>query len=358
MTTANVHVGENRRALDPQRGFQSHREFFHAVMQAGLGRPLDERLQPLRATQGSDESGVDDFAIPEAWAPRVLTASTDDPTLGRTLPIDMERPIVHVQARVDKDHTTSVSGGIRLIRHLNTSDAQTSRVQLESITLTANELMGVSFSSERLMTDNPRALIDLLERSYRDENAGVRLDEFFRGSGAGEPLGVLNSGALISVGKEAGQAAATVLADNFVKLRARCWGYHRAIWHVHQELFPQVAKATIAVGAGGSAIPIWHPGSDEDGTPDLILGRPAYFSDAPNAVGQKGDVLLVNWAEYLDAVYMPLQSVDSMHVRFAALERAFRFYTRNDGQPWWRAPLAPKRSVSTVSPFVTLDARA
>ena len=46
-----------------------------------------------------------------------------------------------------------------------------------------------------------------------------------------------------------------------------------------------------------------------------------------------------------------------MHVRFDVGERAFRFYRRNDGQWWWRTVLTPKNG-DTLSPTVTLAARA
>ena len=75
-------------------------------------------------------------------------------------------------------------------------------------------------------------------------------------------------------------------------------------------------------------------------------------------MGDTGDILLVNPTQYLDGLYQPLQSAESLHVRFDSHERAFKFWLRNDGKCWWRAALTPKNSASTLSPFVKLDARA
>lgn len=39
-------------------------------------------------------------------------------------------------------------------------------------------------------------------------------------------------------------------------------------------------------------------------------------------------------------------------------QTAFRFVFRVDGQPWWPAALTPRYSSDTLSPFVTIAARA
>jgi HK97 family phage major capsid protein len=46
-------------------------------------------------------------------------------------------------------------------------------------------------------------------------------DAIINGTGAGMPLGVLNAGCLVSVTKESGQKADTIVAENAVKM------YHR-----------------------------------------------------------------------------------------------------------------------------------
>jgi hypothetical protein len=73
-------------------------------------------------------------------------------------------------------------------------------------------------------------------------------------------------------------------------------------------------------------------------------------------LGTAGDLMLVNWSQYLEGTYQPLQSAESIHVRFVNNERAFRFTMRNDGAPWWRSALTPKHSSNTLSPYVRLAA--
>jgi HK97 family phage major capsid protein len=89
--------------------------------------------------------------------------------------------------------------------------------------------------------------------------------------------------------------------------------------------------------------------------PTSLLGRPIFYTEYLPTLGSAGDVLLCNWSQYIEGTYQPLQSAESIHVRFVNNERAFRFTMRNDGAPWWRSVLTPKNG-STLSPYVTLAA--
>src|SRR5687768_11270071 len=128
-----IELGQDRRALAP---FNTPGEFFNAVKTATVGGRLDPRL--ITATAGSDEHAeyAGGFLVPESHAPIVLSAAADnDPAAGRTLPVPMTTPIVKVAARTDKDHSTSVTGGLVVFRHSETAELTPSRMQMESITL-------------------------------------------------------------------------------------------------------------------------------------------------------------------------------------------------------------------------------
>jgi HK97 family phage major capsid protein len=118
---------------------------------------------------------------------------------------------------------------------------------------------------------------------------------------------------------------------------------------------PQLMLLNQAVGTGG--LPVWQPSARED-HPDMLLGRPLYFSEYAKTLGDQGDLILANWEEYLEGTYQPMAQEESVHVRFVNHERAFKFYLRNAGLPWWKSALTPVYSSAKLSPFVVLDARA
>lgn len=350
---------------DPKKGFKTHREYLNAVMAHGRGFRMDERLKPLhqkpQATAGSDEAGTysdphGGFLVPEAFSPTLLALTPeDDPTAGRTRPFPMSAPVVGIPARVDKNHTTSVSGGLTVTRRPETVAGTSSRHEFEKVTLRATSLFGLSFATEEIMTDSPISFVALLASSFSQEFGAKALDEKLNGSGVGEPEGILSSPALVSVAKEAGQPGLTINYDNIKKMRSRCWGYQRAIWMANHDCMPDLMSLVQIVGTGGA--PIYQPSAQED-RPDLLLGRPIFYTEYCKTLGTVGDLVCVNWFEWLDATYQPLQSAESMHVRFVEHERAFKFWLRNDGRGWWRSAMTPKNSTKTMSPFVALATRA
>lgn len=346
---------------DPKRGFKDHKDFLIAVMAVPSGR-VDDRLKGLRqATQGSDEHGAysdpyGGFLIPTGVLPGVLSIqSEDDPIMGRTTPVTpMRTPQVKINARVDEDHSTSVSGGLVVTRRPETVDGSSSRMKFRQIEINAHELFGFSFATESILNDSPESFLAILNSGFRDEFAGNHIEECLNGSGNGEYLGVMNAGCLITVSKEAGQGADTILTENIDKMRARCWRYGRAIWMANHDTYPQLRGLVRTVGTGGNQVN--YLTTDPNGQ-QMLDGRPIFFTEYCQTLGDKGDLVLAVWSEYLEGEYQPLRQAESVHVRFLANERAFKFWKRNDGQPWWRVPLTPKRSSSTLSPFVVLQAR-
>src|SRR5687768_16038079 len=118
----------DRRTLDPYRGFRSPGDLLEAVREAELHpSAIDERLRPF-AVAGSDEAATHSgptggFLVPQSMAPFVLNVQEggeEDPAAGRTLPVPMSTPLVHVAARSDKNHSSSVSGGLLVYRHPET----------------------------------------------------------------------------------------------------------------------------------------------------------------------------------------------------------------------------------------------
>lgn len=348
---------------DPRRGFKSGKDFLLAVRAACVpGGRVDDRIKGLRvsATVGSDEhqGGADQyggFAIPVGFLPQMLQVGVEmDPTVGTTS-IPMSSPRVQIPARVDKNHSSSVSGGLRFYRRAETTAATASKMEMELIELNATVLTGLAYASEELLADSAISFTALLEAGFRDEFTATMINERLNGTGAGQYLGVMNSPALVTVAKESGQAADTIVWQNIVKMRSRCWGYQNAVWLCNHDCLPQLMQLSMPIGTGGVAM--WQVNGSE-GSPNTLLGRPVIATEFCDTVGDLGDIVLANWSQYIEGTYSPLMSDESMHVRFEYNERAFRFGVRNAGAPWWRSSLTTKNSSNTLSPFVTLAARA
>lgn len=348
---------------DPKKGFKSPREFLASVI-TNADRPAaearDERLRFL-ATAGSDEQGgysdpYGGFLVPVGFAPNLMQMSVEDDPIGAaTTKVPMTSPRIELLARVDKNHKTSVSGGLTVCRRAETQTQAASRMEMEKIALNAYSLFGLAYATEEILTDSPVSFAALLEAGFRDQFASHLIDERLNGTGVGEFEGIMKSPALVSIAKETGQDADSIVYENLIKMRAQCWKYSNAIWIANHDALPQLMSLVMPIGTGG--VPLWQVNATGD-KPDTILGRPVVLTEYCKTVGDKGDIMLVNFSEYLEGTYEALQSAESIHVRFVNHERTFKFWLRNGGRCWWRSALTPKNSAKTLSPFVTLDARA
>jgi HK97 family phage major capsid protein len=371
-TSGNLHktavtVGNARAAFeqDDKCGFKSPREFCLAVIQ-NSDRPSqesrDDRLRFL-ATAGSDEQGgysdpYGGFLVPVGFSPDFLQLRPEDDPIGaRVTNVPMTSPRVEIPARVDKDHTTSVSGGLTVTRRAETQTQSATRMQMEKVVLSAYSLFGLAYATEEILSDSPISFAAILEKGFKDQFTYKLTDERLNGTGVGEFEGIMNSPSLVSAAKDTNQTATTITGTNVVNMRARCWQYSRAIWLANHDCLPQLAQVCLTVGTNQYPISLYHQSMKED-LPDTLCGRPIFYTEYCKTLGTKGDLLLTNWAEFLEGTYEQLQSAASIHVRFVNHERTFKFWLRNAGKCWWRSPLTTKNSTNTLSPFVSLDVRA
>lgn len=390
-----IEVKDPNHTKDPRRGFASPRDFLAAVTRlARRGvEAADERIKPLlikpsaddkdamadgepaallplgftppafRATVGSDEQGEYDLryggaAMVTQRLPGILQIGFEgDPTAGRTQAVPMGATSVEMMARTDKNHTSSVSGGFTVARRAETAAASASRGSLEMVTLKAASLFGLCYATEELLSDSPQSFVAIIDTGLRTQFSAHMLNEKLRGTGGDQYLGVLTAlaasslGPTLSVAKETGQTADTIVAANVIKMAARLWG--TGFWLANQDTRYQLMTMFVPVGVAGQLL--YQVG--REGFPDTLLGFPIYYSEFCSKLGDQGDIVLGNWSQYLDGLYQPLQSAESIHVRFVNHERAFKFWLRNAGAPWWRTALTPNKSSDTLSPFVVLDAR-
>jgi HK97 family phage major capsid protein len=340
---------------DPQCGFKTQRHFLLSVLEAPKARRLDSRLRFLAAA-GSDEQGEysdphGNFLVPVGFSPTLMKTPTEaDPIAGRTTSLPMTSPVVEWPARVDKDHRTTVSGGLVVTRKAETVAAAASRQKYEKIRMAVDDLFGVAIATERILADSPISFAALLEAGFAEEFAAKALEERLYGSGVGEYLGILNSPCLVSIPRA---GAGAIAGADILTARRRCWRYGDAIWLANHDTYEDLAAAHIS-GTNGDVF-LFNPARGED-VPDMLLGRPVFFTEFAETKGSKGDLILGNWSQYLEGVYQSEQRAESIHVRFLDHERVFKFWIRNAGAPWWSAALTPKKGADTLSPFVVIAA--
>lgn len=351
---------------DPRAGFKNLGEFALAVKDACQpGKRPDQRLAIMtKAATGLGESFGSDggFLVPpeftqkileRIYAPSNLLGMTDSYTIaGNSIAFPKNAETSRANG--------SRWGGVRAYWREEGDQATATKPSFGRLQLNLHKLFVMIHASDELLTDvQGLALEQYLLRVASEETNFVVGDSIINGTGAGQPQGILNAACLITVNKESGQTAATVVAQNLVNMWARLWAPCRAnaVWLINQDVESQLH--TMTVGSGSAAVLGYLPPGGLSAKPyATLLGRPVMPVEWCATLGTVGDVILADLRHYVTATRGMIDANMSIHLRFDYDESTFRFIFRVDGQPWWSAALTPYKGSNTQSCFVALQTRS
>ena len=348
----------------PRDKFRSFGEQMMAVMRSGRpGGSTDPRL--YNAATGLGESVPSDggFLVQQDFSSEILadvmkTGQLYDKV--RKVQISGNANSIKINGIDETSRATTRSGGILGYWLDEAADKQASKPKFRKIELSLNKLCGLCYATDELL-DDAAALEGVIRTGFAGE-FGFRLDDaIFNGTGAGQPLGLLNAGCLVSVAKETGQAPDTVVTENIVNMYSRMFASSRpnAVWLINQNIEPQLFTMSLGVGTGGSAV--YMPPGGLSGSPyGSLLGRPVIAIEQAATLGDVGDIVFADLSGgYILAEKGGIKSDMSIHVAFVSDQSVFRFVMRVDGQPIRATALTPYKGTvaSSQSHFVALAAR-
>ncbi|MET3915146.1 HK97 family phage major capsid protein [Variovorax sp. OAS795] len=340
-------------------GFRSQGEYFSAVVKASQrGAAPDPRLIANAPTSyGSEGVGADGgFAVPPDFRTAIVQkVMAEDSLLGRT--DQMTTSSNSITVPTDETTPWQATGGIQAYWESEGGQKQQSKPQLTEKTVKANKIIALVPMTDELLQDAPSMA------AYVASKAPVKIDfkvnqALISGTGVGQPLGFLNSGALVTVAAQSAQTADTVVYDNIVNMYTRmpASAKRTAVWLVNEDVEAQLMKMQFP--GTGTAVPVYLPPGGLSAAPyGTLLGRPVITSEAAPALGDVGDISFVDFSQYMSVVKAGGVKQDvSIHLFFDYDITAFRFVLRVGGQPWWNTPIT-RANGSSRSPFVTLAAR-
>jgi hypothetical protein len=182
---------------------------------------------------------------------------------------------------------------------------------------------------------------------------------FIQGSGAGQPQGLMSAQCALQVDRA---AESTVGFGDLVNMIDRMLPQSLSsfIWLASPDALKPLLSVYLGIGTpSDTAVP---PSEwlrfDHDLGCWTLLGRPAFFTEHVNALGETGDVVAVDPAYYVIADRRQMQ-VDTAvaGATFITDELELRITSRLDGRIWGPSePVTPANSSETVSPVVILNA--
>lgn len=301
------------------------------------------------------------FLVPEEFRTEIMEAALENSIVrpqAQVVPMGSETlsyPSVDVTT-----HVGSLYGGVIVYRTEEAGELVESGAKFKRIKLEATKQTALAHVPNELISDTGGAIVGFIQRTFPNAMAYFEDLDYISGSGAGEPLGGLSAQntALITVDKETGQAADTIVWENCLSIFQRFlpMAIEQSEWLITRDAFKELATMGLVVGTGGG--PVWMP--DLSGRPaPTLLGRPIRFSEkAPGVLGDVGDINLVDWSHYLVGDRMQMEMTFSPHVKFTSDQTSIRVIARNDGRPWLTNAITPQNGGPSLSAFVNLAARA
>lgn len=341
-----------------ERKFKTFGEQLMAAYRASMpGGQVDNRLT-TRAASGLNESNPSDggFLVQQDFVSELLKRTYETGILAskvKKIPISTSANGLKINA-VDEDSRANGSrfGGVQTYWEGEADKLAGTKPKFRVLELSLKKLTGLCYATDELLQDTA-ALESVIRQAFAEE-FGFKIDDaILTGTGAGEPLGILNSSSLVTVAKESNQAE-KITVENLIKMWNRVWSRSRnnAVWFINQEIEPYLY--TLKIGTTPVYVPAGGLSEKPYGT---LFGRPVIPLEQCSALGEVGDIILADLNQYLLIDKGGINAQSSIHVRFLYDENVFRFIYRVDGQPIWNKPLTPYKGTATQSPFVALAKR-
>lgn len=340
-------------------GFHNLAEFAVSVRNASgsSGHVPDQRLAGLMAAPSNYMEGGgsvgEGYMVPAEFRDQIWDLVT---SFGSVIDmIDMEPTSARQVDWTADESTPWGTTGVQASWRSEGSQMSASKQATKGRSMPLHELFAFVLATDELMEDAPRLNARLTTKAAM-ALAYKASDAVFWGTGAGQPLGLMNSASLVTVAKETSQAADTVLAANLLKMRSRLLRVpgDQPVWTINSDVITQLAVLTIG------DTPVWTPPNGLiDAPAGFLLGYPVMESEHNKTLGDLGDIVLGSWKGYYGARRTAgAQFAQSMHLFFDYGMQAFRWTFRLGGQPHLSAVVTPPNSANTKSHFVTLAARA
>jgi HK97 family phage major capsid protein len=326
-------------------------------------RKPDPRLAPFRekrsdvvseAKQMVESVGASGgFLVPTEFLPQLQAAQSEMSIVrGRATIIRMRRRAVQIPV-LDQTGTTSGIphwfGGMQFYWAEEAAEKTITTASFRQIELVAHKLIGYTRASDELLDDSAISLTDFLSGPMGMAGGIAWMEDyaFLNGTGAGQPLGVINAGATIVEGRN---AAGAISFDDLADMMEDFLPTGNGVWVITQSAMSELIQLN---GPAGNPSYIWQPNA-RDGVPGSILGFPVIWSEKVPLLGTSGDVVLADWRYYLigDRQATTLETTEYDYWRYD--QTSWRAVHRVDGQPWLSSPLTYQDGTTQVSPFVIL----
>jgi len=369
-------VGQSEAEKDKKAGFKTLAHFATDVAKAAQSgyRKLSPELSKWEdncatiKAAGSPSQNVGDgeaggYLVPEEFRQNLLVAAKEQNELmGRCTQIPMQSNSVKIPYVNGFDKSGNLVYGNVAWQWTEEEGSLTEKnIKFGYINLNLHKVTALAYASDEILRFSPMSMENILREGFTDGFNYEMNRVILKGTGAGQPQGLLSAPCLVSITAETGQPATTIVWENVIKMYARCINPSNAVWIANPNTLPQLASMSLTVGTAG--VPVFMPAGGASGKPyNTLFGLPVVFSHHAKALGTAGDLILADMKQYLLGMLSGDGGIGfdtSMHLKFDVDQMAYRWRFYVAGQSWMpQALVPPEASSDTISPFIVITSRS
>ena len=242
---------------------------------------------------------------------------------------------------------TAMAAGVKATTKAPGATLDETEPAFEMLEWRLHKVGGTTDVDNELIEDSPFAIEALLKSLFAIAIGAKTERNILRGSGAGEPLGILSSNAPVLVTPATdGLFSWPDVASMYARFKSAGGS---PVWIIHPSVWPDILSMEI----GSQGANAWTANM-QGGVAQNLNGYNIITSEHLPQANNSGGVILADLNAYL-LWKKPGLSIDfSEHAAFRQDQAVWRFTQRMDGMPWNRAPLtlADPQGSYTVSPFI------
>ena len=281
-----------------------------------------------------------------------LVAAGRGPLVLRTNAAELALPVLE-QDQAPNVESSALVGGVRLVWREQSANVQESEPKFEQRIFRPHSADAYVAAATELITDAPQALEDTLVSLFGRAYAVLKARVMLRGTGVGQPRGIVGHPASISVTRATGGTQVENDTNTILQMIQRLLpGSATAVWIAHPfwraRLMATRLSETLLYTVNGQSLVYG----------DTLAGIPIAYSEHLPTVTSAGSLVLADLSYYAFVERAAFSVAFSEHVRFLKRQSVWLFGVRIDGAPLVNAPLilADGAGNNTVSPFVEIAA--
>lgn len=338
-------------AKDLNGGFNNMGEFLKAVKNQASGR-VDPRFNNTMFEKNGEDGGI---LVPETFLTSIEKKfQSDESLIAKTSKIT----VAGNNLSLPIDEQAPWNGGVQAYWTEEGGSITDSKFKLGTATFRLHKLAAMVKVTEELLEDSV-GLESYMKQKAPEAMMWKLNNAILSGDGIGKPKGILQSGFKVTVAKEVGQAADTIVAKNILKMYSHMIPSARAkaVWYINAGAEEQLRLMKDDVGN----FIYLSPGSQMNPTPyGQLLGRPVMpMIGSMAALGDEGDIIFADLSYYYSIVKSAgIKESVSTHIFFDRDIQAYKWTFRVDGGIPFKTPITTENGGYQMSAIVTLAERA